>query len=149
IERLRPHIAEIADRLLDEVSPRGKMDLIWDFAFPLPIIVIAELLGVPAEDRDRFKAWSTDMTAALNPTSGTEEYGKLKTAIEALNDYLLSVIEQRRKEPRADLISALIQAHDAGDKLNREELLTTCRLILTAGHETTVNLIGNGTLALL
>jgi cytochrome P450 len=148
VEQLRPHIAAIAEQLLDGASgPR--VDLIRDFAFPLPIIVIAELLGVPAADRDRFKAWSTDMTLALSPAATVEELAKTKRAIDAMDEYMRAVIEERRAQPRADLISQLVHAQAAGDRLSLEELLGTCRLLLTAGHETTVNLIGNGTLALL
>jgi pimeloyl-[acyl-carrier protein] synthase len=149
IDRLRPHIAGIAEHLLDQVEDKGQMDLIRDFAFPLPIIVIAELLGVPPEDRDRFKAWSTTMTAALGPAVSSEVLVHVAKAIAELDEYLGEVIEDRRRTPRADLITELAAVHDAGDKLSKEELLSTCRLLLNAGHETTVNLIGNGTLALL
>jgi pimeloyl-[acyl-carrier protein] synthase len=148
VESLRPHIAEVAEQLLDEA--RGpRIDLIREFAFPLPIIVIAELLGVPPGDRDRFKAWSTDMTLALSPTATAEELERTKRAIDAMDEYMRVIIEERRAQPRADLISQLVHAQEAGDQLSIEELLATCRLLLTAGHETTVNLIGNGTLALL
>jgi cytochrome P450 len=149
IDGLRPHIAAIAEHLLDQVQGDGRMDLIRDFAFPLPIIVIAELLGVPPEDRNRFKAWSTVMTAALDPMVSEAVLARAAQAIDELNEYLGGVIEDRRRAPRADLITELTAAHDEGDRLGKEELLTTCRLLLTAGHETTVNLIGNGMLALL
>jgi cytochrome P450 len=149
VEQLRPHVVEIAERLLDAVEGQGSMDLIRDFAFPLPIIVIAELLGVPSEDRDRFKAWSTDLTLGLSPAATAEDLSRVSAAIHALDAYLSAVIEERRREPRADLISELGRAEEAGDTLSREEMVATCRLLLTAGHETTVNLIGNGMLALL
>jgi cytochrome P450 len=148
VERLRPHIAGIAEQLLD--AARGpRVDLIRELAFPLPIIVIAELLGVPAGDRDRFKEWSTDMTLALSPAATAEDLERTKRAIDAMDAYMRVIIEERRAQPRADLISQLVHAQEAGDQLSIEELLATCRLLLTAGHETTVNLIGNGTLALL
>jgi cytochrome P450 len=147
VERLRPHIAAIADQLLDAAGP--SFDLIRDFAFPLPIIVISELLGVPPADRDRFKAWSTDITRGLEPQPTAEDLTAVARAIDALDAYMSEVIEERRRAPRADLISDLVQAHEEGDRLSMRELLATCRLILTAGHETTVNLIGNGFLALL
>ncbi len=147
VERLRPHIVEIADRLLDGAG--REFDLIRAFAFPLPIIVIAELLGVAAEDRDQFKTWSTDLTLGLSPAATADDLARVKRAIEAVDEYMARVIEARRREARADLISDLVRVQESGDRLSMEELLATCRLLLTAGHETTVNLIGNGTLALL
>jgi cytochrome P450 len=147
IERLRPHIAEIAEQLLDAVGT-GPVELIRSFAFPLPIIVIAELLGVPAADRDRFKAWSNDMTFGLSPAATADELARVAVAIDAMDDYMRGILDERRRQPRADLISELLRAQEAGDQLGTDELLTTVRLLLTAGHETTVNLIGNGTLAL-
>lgn len=149
VDRLRPHIQQIADHLLDAVATRGSMDLIRDYAFPLPIIVIAELLGVPPEDRDEFKAWSSDLVLSLSPMPSPEDMQKVRAAIENIDNYMAGIIEQRRREPRPDLLSELVRAQEAGDRLSREELLATCRLILTAGHETTINLIGNGALALL
>src|SRR5262249_29506055 len=137
------------ERLLDDAAAKGGMDLISELAFPLPIIVIAELLGVPAADRDRFKAWSNALTLALNPAATAADFASVRAAGEAVNGYMREVIEERRKEPRADLLSELVRVQDAGDKLSLEELLATCRLLLSAGHETTVNLIGNGVLALL
>jgi cytochrome P450 len=149
VERLRPRIAAIADQLLSAVQAKGEADLIRDYAFPLPIIVIAELLGVPPEDRDQFKAWSTDLTAGINLGADAADLTRSGAAVTALSAYLTEIIEDRRRAPRADLISELVQVQDAGDQLNMDELLATCRLLLTAGHETTVNLIANGTLALL
>lgn len=147
VERLRPHIAAIADELLERAP--ASCDLIRDFAFPLPIIVISELLGVPAADREQFKAWSTDMTRGLDPSATPEDLVLVSRAVDALDGYMAGVIEERRRAPREDLLSDLLRAHESGDKLSMEELLATARLILTAGHETTVNLIGNGVLALL
>jgi pimeloyl-[acyl-carrier protein] synthase len=149
VERLRPRVAAVADQLIDAIAPAGHADLIRDFAFPLPIIVIAELLGVPPEDRDQFKAWSTVLTRGISPVVTREELVAIGGIIDTLNDYLRLVIEDRRKTPRADLISDLVRAQDAGDRLTLDEMLATCRLILAAGHETTVNLIGNGMVALL
>jgi pimeloyl-[acyl-carrier protein] synthase len=154
VERLRPRIAEIAARLVDALEEKLRagapsVDLVRELAFPLPIIVIAELLGVPPEDRDRFKAWSTVLTQGLNPGATREVLGRVGAAATELDAYLAGVIDARRREPRADLISELVRVHDGTDRLSAEELSATCRLILTAGHETTVNLIGNGTLALL
>jgi cytochrome P450 len=153
IERLRPHIAEIAESLLDAAAATattdGTVDLIRTYAFPLPIIVIAEMLGVSPADRDRFKAWSTVLTQGIKLDATVDDLRQVGGAIAELSAYLREVIEDRRKTPRADLISDLVRVQDAGDRLTMDELLGTCRLILTAGHETTVNLIGNGVLALL
>ena len=146
IERMRPRIQAIAGGLLDAVEGRGEMDLIDDYAFPLPIIVIAELLGVPAEDRDKFREWS-DVGASGNMT---EEYlATMLPAMEAFTDYLRAMFEEKREKPREDLFSKLVQAEEAGEKLTEDELIAMAFLLLVAGHETSVNLIGNGTLALL
>jgi len=147
IERMRPRVQEIADTLLDAVKDKGGMDLIDDYAFPLPITVIAELLGVPVEDRNRFREWSD---AAVSGDT-TQEYVEkiLLPYMQAFIDYLRVLFEEKRKNPRDDLISALVLAEEAGDKLSEDELLGMVFLLLVAGHETTVNLIGNGTLALL
>ena len=147
IARMRPRIQAIADSLLDAVEDKGEMDLIDDYAFPLPITVIAELLGVPSEDRNKFRAW-TDAAVSGN---GTAEY--LETVLvphmQAFNDYLLEMFEEKRENPRDDLISAPVRAEEAGERLSEDELLGMVFLLLVAGHETTVNLIGNGSLALL
>lgn len=147
IERMRPRVQEIADALLDAVRDKGEMDLIDDYAFPLPITVIAELLGVPAEDRDKFREWSD---AAVSGDT-TQEYVEkiLLPHMQAFTDYLRALFDEKRKNPKDDLISALVRAEEAGDKLSEDELLAMVFLLLIAGHETTVNLIGNGVLALL
>ena len=147
IERMRPRVQEIADTLLDAVEDKGGMDLIDDYAFPLPITVIAELLGVPVEDRNRFREWSD---AAVSGDT-TQEYVEkiLLPHMQAFIDYLRALFEEKRENPKDDLISALVLAEEAGDKLSEDELLAMVFLLLIAGHETTVNLIGNGTLALL
>ena len=147
IERLRPRVQAIADGLLDAVQDRGEMDLIDDYAFPLPITVIAELLGVPAEDRDSFREWSG---AAVSGNTTQEHLDKvLIPHMQAFTDYLHALFEEKRKNPKDDLVSALLRAEEAGDKLSEDELLGMVFLLLVAGHETTVNLIGNGVLALL
>jgi cytochrome P450 len=123
------------------------MDLIDDYAFPLPITVIAELLGVPAEDRDSFREWSD---AAVSGNTTQEHLDKvLIPHMQAFTDYLHALFEEKRKNPKDDLVSALLRAEEAGDKLSEDELLGMVFLLLVAGHETTVNLIGNGVLALL
>ena len=147
IERLRPRVQAIADGLLDAVQDRGEMDVIDDYAFPLPITVIAELLGVPAEDRDSFREWSD---AAVSGNTTQEHLDKvLIPHMQAFTDYLHALFEEKRKNPKDDLVSALLRAEEAGDKLSEDELLGMVFLLLVAGHETTVNLIGNGVLALL
>jgi cytochrome P450 len=147
IELMRPRVQAIADALLDAVEDKGEMDLIDDYAFPLPITVIAELLGVPVEDRNKFREWSD---AAVSGDA-TQEYVEkiLIPHMLAFTDYLRALFDEKRKNPRDDLISALVRAEEAGDKLSEDELLAMVFLLLIAGHETTVNLIGNGMLALL
>jgi cytochrome P450 len=146
VERLRPRIEEIANELLDAVESRGRMDLVDEYAFPLPMKVIAELLGIPHDDRDHFRAWSNAMvTPALSP----EEVALFEEQMIAFVAYLRELFERRRAEPRDDLISALLQAEDAGDMLSEQELFSMVALLIVAGHETTVNLIGNAASALL
>ncbi len=152
VEGLRPHIQKIVDGLLARVEGVGSMDLIEEFAYPLPVIVICQMLGVPVEDRERFKEWGLDIARGLDaillpPDSDVAQ--RSAAARRALADYFRALIAERRTSPRGDLLSALIAAEEAGDKLSEDELLATCILLLVAGHETTVNLIGNGTLALL
>jgi hypothetical protein len=152
IEGLRPRIQQIVDGLLDRAEDRRAMDLIEDFAYPIPVIVICEMLGVPVDDHERFRGWSLDLArgldaAMLGPQSEVAQ--RAMTSRRALSEYFRELIAARRDAPRADLLSALIAAEEAGDKLSEHELLATCILILVAGHETTVNLLGNGTLALL
>src|SRR5258705_1823575 len=152
VEVLRPHIQQIVDGLLARAQDAHAMDLIEEFAYPLPVIVICEMLGVPVADHERFKGWGLDIARGLDTIllPLDSEVGKRSIAARrALADYFRGLIAERRASPRGDLLSALIAAEEAGDKLNEEELLATCILLLVAGHETTVNLIGNGTLALL
>jgi len=135
IARLEPRISEIVNELLDRVTPQGQMDVINDLSYPLPVIVIAELLGIPLKDRERFKLWSDQFVGAA-PSSGNDPQ-------EEMSDYFKWVIEQRRKEPEDDLISALLAAQIDGKHLTEQELLGFCVLLLVAGNETTTHLIGN------
>ncbi len=144
VEDLRPRITAIAQRLLDALPAHGSVDLLNAFAFPLPVTVIAELLGVPAEAQERFRAWSL---ALLNP-SGAQLEALQRTASE-FRQYLQDIIARRRAEPRDDLISALLAAEEQGDRLTPVELISMVLLLLIAGHETTVNLVANGVWALL
>jgi hypothetical protein len=148
IEEMRPGIQAITDRLLDKVS--GEMDAIRDLAFPLPVLVICELLGVPEEDRARFITATASGAALLNPVPPTrEELDQANEGTLATGAYFEALFEQRRKQPRDDLLTLLVQAEEAGDHLTTEELRANVTLLFAAGHETTVNLIGNGIWSLL
>jgi cytochrome P450 len=151
IEARRSHIRQLVEGLLDEVRDLRSMDLMARLAYPLPVMVICELLGVPDEDRDRFHDWSFALALALDIAAATPAVVEAGNAAAAgLTDYFRDLIRERRRAPRAgELLSELIAAEEQGDRLSEEELLATCVLLLFAGHETTVNLIGNGTLALL
>jgi cytochrome P450 len=146
IQRLRPRIQEIADGLIDAVASEGEMELVSAYAFPLPITVIAELLGVPPADRDRFREWSDAMVRPALAAAELERFGAL---MEEFAAYLHALFGQRRREPGEDLVSALVAVEDGGDTLSEEELCSMVVLLIVAGHETTVSLIGNATLALL
>src|SRR5437764_9405721 len=149
IEALKPRIRAIAEELLDQIQEPAAFDVIEAIAYPLPVIVMAELLGVPTKDRAQFKLWSDQRARLLEPTITASE---IQVAIQAgreFDAYFMDVINARRKEPRDDLISTLVAAEEAGDKLAQGELLVMLRLLLIAGNETTTNLIGNGLLALL
>jgi cytochrome P450 len=152
VEGLAPFVRSFVDETLGKAQARGRMDVMADLAFPLPATVIAEMLGVPPEDRDRFKRWSDESTAVVGnlPSNlSPDVLRKALAATEELQAYFRGIIAQRRAEPRDDLLSALVKAQEEGDRLSDEELLANSVLLLNAGHETTTNLIGNGTLALL
>jgi cytochrome P450 len=150
VEGLRPRIQQIVDELLDAVLDSGRIDLIRDLAYPLPVIVIAEMLGIPAQERDQFKRWSDEIAATLGgPFTPPEVLELARKSANELADYFRGVIEERRREPAEDLISGLIAAEEQGQILSEDEMLATAMLLLVAGNETTTNLIGNGTLALL
>jgi len=152
VERLRPRVQEIVDGLLDRVERAGAMDLIEEFAYPIPVNVICEMLGVPVEDHEQFKGWSLDLARGLDSIMLGPESDVVKRsgkAREGLSNYIRQLIGERRSAPRGDLLSALIATEEAGDKLSEPELVAMSILLLVAGHETTVNLIGNGMLALL
>ena len=145
VDQLRERIQRLADGLLDGATRSGQFDLVNGFALPIPATVIADLLGVPAIDRDRFHRWSSRLVSV---TSGRDFLLALPSALLFMR-YLRRLFAMRRAEPREDLITALIQAHEAGDHLSSDELMSMVFLLLVAGHETTVNLIAGGTLALL
>jgi cytochrome P450 len=150
VENLRPRIQQILDGLLDSVRGRDGFDLVDEIAYPLPVIVIAEMLGVPAEDRGRFKKWSDDVVATLGgPFTPEHVLERARASLDELAEYLGEIIRQRRAEPRDDLISGLIAAEEGGQVLSEEEIFSTAILLLIAGNETTTHLISNGMLALL
>jgi cytochrome P450 len=149
VERLRPRIHQLTEELLAPLRDEGRFDVIDDFAFPLPVAVICELLGVPAEDREMFRQHTRDLAVILDWDVTPEQLGVAAGAALNFAAYLVPLFEERRRAPEADLVSALVAAEEAGHRLGADELLTTVVLLLTAGHETTMNLIGNGLLALL
>ncbi|MBR2563627.1 MAG: cytochrome P450 [Paenibacillus sp.] len=142
---MRDHVQSIADDLLDNLPSQETMNLIDDFAFPLPIIVISEILGVPREDREKFRMWSNTVIDASVAESAELFHQHEREFTEYLTDWFAKV----RKEPGQDLISQLVIAEEFGEQLTEKELLSVVALLIIAGHETTVNLIGNGILALL
>ncbi|HVF26381.1 MAG TPA: cytochrome P450 [Anaerolineales bacterium] len=179
VEQLRPYIQRVVDDLLDVVQAKGQMDLIHDLAYPLPVMVIAELLGLPSQDRQRFKGWSDDLFAIL----GTVRHAphlmeRAAHSLEQMKEYITALSHERREQPRDDLLSALTSVVDedkasacphhasgtgtsphsgerrAGEQsatahLTQEELVANINILLSTGHETTTHLIGNGVLALL
>jgi cytochrome P450 len=150
IENLRPRIQEIVDGLLDDAEKAGQMDLVTALAYPLPVIVISEMLGVPPEDRAIFKKWSDEVVATLGgPFIPPDVIERARKAIEGLEEYLVPIIRDRRANPRGDLISELVAAEEQGQVLSEDEIFTTAILLLIAGNETTTHLIDNGTYALL
>ncbi|MFF8289969.1 cytochrome P450 [Streptomyces sp. NPDC016309] len=144
VEALRPRVQAITDELLDAMEPHGHADLVEALAFPLPITVICELLGVPTADRDTFRTWSTEIVAPTSTEAGN-------AAVYALGGYLEALVEDKRRAgPADDLLSALLRTRaEDGDRLSAAELCAMAYLLLIAGHETTVNLISNGVRALL
>ncbi|WP_195536568.1 cytochrome P450 family protein [Bacillus paralicheniformis] len=146
ILQLEGRIQQIADSLLDEVEPNHSMNLVDDYAFPLPIIVISEMLGIPVEDRQKFRVWSQ---AIIDFSDTPESLEKYKHKIGEFAEYLEYLVRKKREEPAEDLVSSLIQAESEGTRLSIEELYSTIMLLIVAGHETTVNLITNMTFALL
>ena len=150
IEAMRAHVQGLTDLLVGKVIQSGRMDVIRDLAFPLPVLVICELLGIPEEDRAHFVTGSSSGAALLNPTPPTRaEIDDANKGTLAAAMYFDALFERRRREPQDDLITQLVQAEEAGDRLTLAELNANVSLLFAAGHETTVNLIGNGFLALL
>jgi cytochrome P450 len=147
VEGLRPRIQEITDALLDRITPRGTAELVGEFALPLPVTVIGELLGVPETDRNVFRTWTDEMLD--RPFDLHSDMTRVEAARERMHGYLADLLAAKRTQPADDLLTDLIQATDEGERLDPQELLAMTFLLLIAGYVTTVSLIGNGTLALL
>jgi cytochrome P450 len=140
VAKLEPRIREIAHRLLDDAAPRGHMDIIRDFAEPLPVTVIAEMLGIPVEDRKKFKEWSDSIVGGANTVSGERSNADTQRG---LTKYFSDILSERGSHPRSDLISSIVASEVDGQRLTHQEALGFCLLLLVAGNETTTNLIGN------
>lgn len=149
IERLRPRIQSLVDSALDAAAARGGLELIDDIAFPIPFQVISDLLDMPTDRADEMRDWSQMITLALEPTSTLEDLDRTDAALTELVPYLIGVIDDRRRHSGDDLLSSLLAVEDDGDTLSIEELISFVVLLYIAGHETTVNLIGNSVNALL
>lgn len=148
VEELQPRIEAIANELLDKVVESGKIDLVRDLSYPLPVIVIAELLGIPSSDRDQFKHWSDEVVASADQFIGGTSSNSQR-AHQEMGEYFRGIIAKRRLHPQSDLISALLTAEIDNVRLGEEDILSFCWLLLVAGNETTTNLIGNAVLTLL
>jgi cytochrome P450 PksS len=146
VEQVRERIQKLTESLLDRAVDQRRMDLVRDYALPIPTTIIAEMLGVPKEDRHKFHRWSRAIVKS-NP-SGWRMVRAIPSAVLFLR-YIRKLVKMRRAKPQDDLVSSLVQVEEAGDQLSEDELLAMIFLLLIAGHETTVDLIGNGTLALL
>lgn len=149
VENHRPYIKETVNDLLNEVQNNKSMDVVTDFAFPLASLIIAKILGIPAEERYQFRDWSLSLIQTIDFSRTRKELTDGNVTSMKLINYFKELIEKRKLKPKDDLISMLIKEEQQGDKLTDEELLATCILLVIAGHETTVNLISNSILALL
>ncbi|MGC0205150.1 cytochrome P450 [Streptomyces levis] len=148
VERLKPYVRGLADELAAALVERGGGDLLKDVAEPLPVAVIAEMLGIPESDRAPLRPWSADICGMYELNPSQETAARAVRASVEFSDYLRELIAARRKEPGEDLVSGLIAAHDEGDRLTEQEMISTCVLLLNAGHEATVNATVNGWYAL-
>jgi cytochrome P450 len=152
VEGMRRHIRRVVDGLLDRVQDAGRMDVIADLAYPMPVRVICGMLGVPLGDQEAIREWSADLGRSLDAiglTTGVEVLERGRAGQRAMSDYFRRLAAERRRRPTDDLLSHLIAAEEAGDHLTEDEVIGTCVLLLFAGHDTTMNLLGNGILALL
>lgn len=150
IQRLRPRIQQLVDSLLDNVAGKFELEFMTDFANPLPVRVIAEMLGIPAADQRDFQIWSDDLADFFGNTSSSVAAGqRAQNSLVSLTEYFRALLPERRAHKGDDLVSLLLRVEEEGEVLTSEELLAQCTLLLVAGHETTRNLLGNGMLALL
>ena len=150
VSHIQERIEEIVSELLDRCEERGRFDLVEDIAFPLPTMVIAELLGAPASDRARFRTWSDEISPVVfGSFDSAARRASAEGAILNFADYFSNLVSRYEANPSDNLITALIDARDSRDALSHDEVIATCMLLLFAGHETTTNLIGNGTYHLL
>jgi cytochrome P450 len=149
INRLRGRIEQVADALIDAFPARGEFDLISAYAFELPVRVIADMLGVPVADRERFKQWSNALAAAIDFSDKATVLDAAAQAARDMTVYMRELIADKRARPADDILSGMVHAEEQGDRLSEDEVIANCGLLLFAGHETTVNLIGNGVYTLL
>ena len=149
IERLRPRIQELVDASLANAKRTGEIELVEELAFPVPFLVISDLLAMPTDRGDELREWSQIITATLEPTTGVEDLERAEVAIGKMRPYLEEIIQHRRQHMGDDMLSSLIAVEEQGEKLNNDELMSFVILLYIAGHETTVNLIGNSVHALL
>ncbi len=149
VEAMRGRIERMVDQFLDEVIPTGRMDVMTDLAFPLPILVICDLLGVPSSDYAKIKSWTQELLPSLSPAISAKGMAHVSDVVAEYREYFRSLANERRKKPQDDMMSALLAAREQGEKLSEDELLATCILLAFAGHATTAQLTGKGVLALL
>lgn len=146
LERLNERIQDISESLIDKMKSKRDIELIEDYAYPLPIIVICEMLGLPEDERDQFRKWSHSLISSINVP---KRYKQVVPDSIAFSEYIQKLIERRKQDPKEDLLTSLIQAESESDKLSEKELISMIFLLIIAGHETTVNLIGNGLFTLM
>jgi pimeloyl-[acyl-carrier protein] synthase len=150
VDHLRPHIQEIADDLIDKVLPQGRMDVIADFAAPLPAIVTAELLGVPTSDHQQLKSWSADFAEMLgNFQHNPDRVSRVLRTVDEMTRYFRAAIREQERHPRNGLVQLLVNASEGGSRLSEDEVIANIIVTMVGGQETTTNLIGNGLLTLI
>ena len=149
VEALRAMVAERVDRAIAELAPRGRMDVIGDFAYPLPVAVFNDMLGLPDEDAARVRSWIQAVARMLDPVLDDEEHARCQALMDEMYDYLDGLVERKREDPADDVLTELVLAEEEGDRLSRSELVAQVVTLYVAGHEPTMSLIGNGLLHLL